>query len=146
MHVESDYNEGTMEDATENEGDDVDSLNDLDLSGYDMDNIPLNFGGNDNFLSNEDLDLFFDNIYDVAYPATEIRDTEDVLETTPPTSNQMADTTTPKEKTSGIPPLEDVIPTTEPSVSKLLTTQTSQPPLESRRRDLRQGVFIPEQS
>ncbi|XP_042754980.1 uncharacterized protein LOC111895576 [Lactuca sativa] len=41
---------------------------------------------------------------------------------------------------------EDVIPTTEPFVSEPLTTQTSQPPLKKKRRDPRQGVFIPEQS
>ena len=75
VHVESDYNEGTMEDATENEGDDDDSFNDIDLSGLDKDDISLIFGGNDNFLSNEDLNSFFASIRDVAHPKTEIRDT-----------------------------------------------------------------------
>ena len=84
VHVENDFNEGAMEDATENEGDDDDSFNDIDLSCFDKYDISLNYGGNDNFFSNEDLDSFFDNICDVAHPATEIRESEDVLETTPP--------------------------------------------------------------
>lgn len=72
VQVESDYNEGATEDTTENEVDVGDSFTDLDHIGFENDDISLNFGGNENFLSKEDLDTFFDNIHDVAHPATEI--------------------------------------------------------------------------
>ena len=78
VHIESDYNEGSSVNATEAE-----QFEDLDLTGFDRDEIPPNFGSNDDFLSNVNLITLLDNISDVTLPATEIRDTEDVLDSRP---------------------------------------------------------------
>nr|KAJ0193478.1 hypothetical protein LSAT_V11C800389040 [Lactuca sativa] len=52
----------------------------------DYDEVTLE--SNANLLSNENFDMFFDNIHDVAHPATDIQETEDVLESTPPATKQ----------------------------------------------------------
>ena len=99
MWIDSDYSEGTMAVLTETkEGEDI-SLENIDLSGFDKDDIPINFGVNDNLLPN-----------DVAHQAIEIREKEDVRETTPPTSIQIADNSIPVDTSSGIPPLDNVVP------------------------------------
>ena len=46
----------------------------------DRDEIPTNFGTNDDFLSNVNLNSLLDNLSDVAHTATESRDLEDALE------------------------------------------------------------------
>ena len=79
--------------------------------------------------------MLLDNLHDVAYPTTEIRDSDDVLESTPLTTEQVVDTITPMVTVSGIPPLDIVSPTTEPLQSDNTTTQISQPPPKRRRLD-----------
>ena len=64
-----------------------------------------NFGSNDDFLSNFNLNTLLDNISDVAHPVTKIRDSDDVLESKPVTTDQVLDTTTPKVTVSVIPTL-----------------------------------------
>lgn len=69
----------------------------------------------DRITSEDDVDLsgyasLFDSICDVAHLAIKIRDTKDVLETMPPTSTQMTDTTTPMETTLWIPLLRMLFP------------------------------------
>ena len=56
---------------------------DLDLTGFDNDEIPLNFGSNEDFMTIESLDKLLDNVDEVAHPAIETREEEDVLEATP---------------------------------------------------------------
>ena len=51
--------------VNDDEGYEDDSFNDIDLSGFDKDNISLGLS-NEGFLSNADLNTFFDNINDVS--------------------------------------------------------------------------------
>ena len=109
VQVESDYKEGSSKNATE-----TDQYEDLDLTGFDRDEIPTNFRCNEDFLSNVNLNTLLDNNSDVAHRITEIRDSDDVLESTLVTTDQVVDTTNPMVTVSGIPLLNVVSPTTEP--------------------------------
>lgn len=146
VEVESNYDqEGNDEDF---DGDD-DFLRDLDFSGINNDDIPLNFN-----LEDDDYfgpspgfeDRFFRKVDEVAQPATEIGDTVSVLKTMPPSSRPMEDTLRQKDVFSGIPPLDTAIHTSAPSSSNPTQTQTSLPPVKRRRLDLRQRMFIPDQA
>ncbi|KAL7599671.1 hypothetical protein Lser_V15G25567 [Lactuca serriola] len=81
VEVQSDYDDGekdddekdefeesTMQNAVVNddEEDEDDLYHDIDLSGFDKDDIPLDFESNECFLTNVELNTFFDNINDVA--------------------------------------------------------------------------------
>ena len=86
VQVQSDFNKKSLKSGTE-----TDLYEDLDLSGFDKDEIPLNFGINEDFLSNDNLNSLLDNINDVAHPATEIRDSDDILKSTPLTTEQVVE-------------------------------------------------------
>ncbi|XP_023751994.1 uncharacterized protein LOC111900354 [Lactuca sativa] len=120
VHVQSDYNEGS--------GNDKEVFEDVDLTGFDNDDIPLNFGSNDEFMTGEDLDNLLEDDDEVAHTTTETREKEDVLLAAPPVSNPSAEIANPMVTVSGIPPLDDVLPTSTPMESDHHTTQDSPPP------------------
>ena len=128
-HVQSDYVERTVATETEAEGDKNYSFADLDLTGYYNDDIVASLASSSNLVINENLDSIFSNVDEVVPPTTETRKPDEVLETTLPTTNQMANTATPMETVIGFPPPVSASPTIEPFMSDLTSTQTGQPPL-----------------
>ena len=63
---------------------------DLDLTGFENDEIPLNFGSNEDFMTGESLEKLLDNVDEVAHPTTETREEDNVLEATPTPTNPSA--------------------------------------------------------
>ncbi|KAL7597760.1 hypothetical protein Lser_V15G25577 [Lactuca serriola] len=75
VQVEGAYNEGSSKNTAE-----PNQFEDLNLTGFDKDDILANFGTNDDFLANINLNSLLDNLSDVAHTATESRDSEDAPE------------------------------------------------------------------
>lgn len=84
VQVEGDYNERSSKNTAE-----PNQYEDLDLTDFDRDESPTNFGTNYDFLPNVNLNSLLDNLSDVAHTATESRDTEDILESTPIITEQV---------------------------------------------------------
>ena len=127
VQVKGDYNEGQSKNTAE-----PDHYEYLDLTGFDRDENPTNFGTNDDFRSNVNLNSLLDNLGDVAHTAMERRDTEDVLDSTPISKEQVVGLTTPMVTVSGFPPLDSASPTSEPLQGDHSIDQTLQSP--SKRR------------
>ena len=123
---ESDFERGLMDNVIDE--DDDEEFVDLggDLTGDDIDDLIFGFKQDQDIrLSTEDLDAFFDNVNDVAQSAMETEGVSSVLQVTPPTLDEMADTTANLDTTSRIPPLLVATLTSLPSESDLILTQSS---------------------
>ncbi|KAL7596831.1 hypothetical protein Lser_V15G29616 [Lactuca serriola] len=83
----------------------TDLYEDLNLTGFDNDDIPLNFDCNEDFMTGESLDKLLDNVNEVAHPTTETREKGDVLEATPTTINPSTEIATPMVTVSRFLPL-----------------------------------------
>ncbi|XP_023737742.1 nuclear polyadenylated RNA-binding protein 3-like [Lactuca sativa] len=99
----------------ENVEDEDDMYQGEDLSGYDQDDLFFINDHNDEIrISNEDLETFLANVNEVAQPAMETEGVRDVLNVTPPTSDQMVDPLTNMDTTSRIPHFLVANPSTFP--------------------------------
>ncbi|KAL7584784.1 hypothetical protein Lser_V15G45844 [Lactuca serriola] len=131
----------TVSDHEDNETPDpkaqVDGFEDVDLTGFDKDDIQMNFGSNDDFLTEVNLDNLLDNVNEVVHVTTETREEEDVFVVAPPVSNPEAEIATPMVTISGIPSLDTVLPTSMPMEDDLTATQATPPPNKRHRLVLR---------
>ncbi|CAI9265823.1 unnamed protein product [Lactuca saligna] len=115
-----------------------DSFEDLDLTGFDDDDIAASLASSANVVSNEIFDTIFQNVDDSVLPSTEMRKSSETLT---PTSEQMVSTSIPMEVVVGCSPLVSISPTSEPSVS-IIPPQADQPQSKRRRLDERQSELI----
>ncbi|XP_052619685.1 uncharacterized protein LOC128126031 [Lactuca sativa] len=130
-NVEVQSNFDVEGDHEENDGDD-DFLRDMDFSSFDNEEFPLNLN-----LDHDDL---------VVQTTTESRVANDVLNTMPPTSRLMVESSSHKDAVSGIPPSDTTILTSTPSSNDPTQTQTSLPPVKRRRLDPRHGFLVQDQA
>ena len=97
-----------------------------DLSGFDDDELLFNFEqGDDLRPSNKEINPFFDDVHDVVQSTMETEGVGNVLKVTPPTTNQMANTSVNLDSTIRIPPLIVATPATLPSEGHLSMTLAS---------------------
>ena len=108
-----------------------DSFENLDLSGFDNDDIAASLASSANIVSNKILDTIFQNVDDVVLPSTKTRKSSETLT---PTSEQMVSTSIPMEIVVGCSPPVSISPTTEPFVS-VIPPQADQPQSKRRRLD-----------
>ncbi|CAI9270423.1 unnamed protein product [Lactuca saligna] len=129
-------------DMGETVGDDRnDSFSDLDLSGFDHDDIDVSLARSENVVSHENLDSIFNNVDDVVPPTTETTKSSETFETETPTSGKMVTASIHMEIVIGCSPPVSVSPTTEPFAS-VFTLESDQPPSKRERRDVRQSELI----
>ncbi|CAI9265587.1 unnamed protein product [Lactuca saligna] len=117
------------------------SFDDLDLTGFDNDDIVASLASSANVASHENFDTIFNNVDDVVPLTTETRKSSETFETETPTSGKMVSASIPMETVIGCSPSVSASPTTELFVS-VFTPQSDQPPSKRQRRDLRQGKVI----
>ena len=81
-----------------------DSFDDLDLMGFDNDDIAASLSISANVVSHQNLDAIFYNVDDVVFPTTETRKSSETIETETPTSGKMVSASIPMETVIGCSP------------------------------------------
>ncbi|CAI9266224.1 unnamed protein product [Lactuca saligna] len=118
-----------------------DSLDDLDLTGFDCNDIAASLASSANVVSHENLYTIFHNVDDFVLQTTETRKSSETFKMRTPTSKQMVSTSIPMEMVMGCSPPVPVSPTSEPFV-RVFSPEADQPLSKRRRLDARQSELI----
>ncbi|KAL7589499.1 hypothetical protein Lser_V15G36910 [Lactuca serriola] len=89
-----------------------DSFDDLDLTGFDNDDIVASLASSANVASHENLDAILYNVDDVVPPTTKTRKSSETIETETPTFGQMVSALISMETVIGCSPSISASPTT----------------------------------